>query len=118
MEFSLINLIAPLFALIMIANGISYFRRDQRTWRELLTWTFIWGGFGFLGAWPGSVDRLSGFLGIKSGLNVLIFSAIVILFYIVFQLITAYENLEMRLTKVIREQALKDAKCLLEQTKE
>lgn len=113
-DFTLLNLIAPLFAILMIMKGFSHFRRGEKTWREMITIACVWGLFGYIGAWPGSVDRLSGFLGIKSGINVLIFSSIVILFYIVFQLMIAYEQVEMRLTRVVRAIALKDAQCQLE----
>lgn len=109
--FSLINLIAPVFASIMILQAYSRFKRGQKTWRELLAWTVFWGGFGYIGGWPSVVDRFAGFLGVKSGLNVLIFSSLVILFYIVFQLMVAYEQLEMRMTQIVRSIALQDAAC-------
>mgnify|MGYP002132315586 CR=1 FL=1 len=79
---------------------------------SLATAFIIIGVFAFIGLWPSSVEGLSGFLGIKSGLNVIIFSSIAVLFFIVFQLILAYEVLEMRLTRVVRETALKDPQCL------
>lgn len=109
MNFTLFNLIAPIFALVMIGKAISHFRRNRKTWREIIAIVLFWGVFGYIGSVPGSVDALSGFLGVKSGINVIIFSGLVILFYIVFQLLMAYEQLEMRLTKVIREIALRDA---------
>ena len=108
----LLNILAPLLGLIMIAKAFSRFRRGEKTWRELLLWIVIWGVFAFIGLWPSSVEGLSGFLGIKSGLNVIIFSSIAVLFFIVFQLILAYEVLEMRLTRVVRDVALKDPQCL------
>lgn len=109
--FSLFNLIAPVFALVMILQAYSMFNRGKKTWRELLAWTLVWGAFGYIGGWPSVVDRFAGFLGVKSGLNVLIFTSLVILFYIVFQLMVTCEQLEMRITQVVREAALKDAAC-------
>ncbi len=106
-----LNILAPLIGLMMIAKAYSRYRRQEKTWRELFVWIVIWGVFGYVGLFPSSVEGLSGFLGIKSGLNVIIFSSIAVLFFIVFQLILACEVLEMRLTRVVREVALKDAQC-------
>ncbi len=108
----LLNILAPLLGLVMIAKAFSRFRRGEKTWRELVLWVVIWGVFAFVGLWPSSVEGLSGFLGIKSGLNVIIFSSIAVLFFIVFHLILACEVLEMRLTSVVRDIALKDPQCL------
>lgn len=108
----LLNILAPLLGIIMIAKAFSRYKRGEKTWRELLLWAVIWGVFGYIGLRPSSVEGLSGFLGIKSGLNVIIFSSIAVLFFIVFQLILACEVLEMRFTKVVREVALKDVQCL------
>jgi len=105
---NLFNIIVPLFALVMIAKAYSHFRRTEKSLREFITWIFIWGAIGYIGFNPDIVSRLSGFLGIKSGLNVIIFFSIIILFYIVFKLIIALEQTEMRITRLVRGMALKD----------
>lgn len=104
---NLFNIIVPLFALIMIAKAYSHFRRGEKSLREFVTWIFIWGSIGYIGFYPDIVSKLSGFLGIKSGLNVIIFFSLVILFYIVFKLIIALEQTEMRITRLVRGMALK-----------
>jgi hypothetical protein len=51
---------------------------------------------------------LSSITGIKKNENAATITAIGILFFIVFYMIMRLEELEQRLTKVIREQALED----------
>ncbi len=105
---NLFNILVPLFALVMIAKAYSHFRRTEKSLREFITWMLIWGAIGYIGFNPDIVMRLSGFLGIKSGLNVIIFFSIIILFYIVFKLIIAFEQTEMRITRLVRGMALKN----------
>ncbi len=110
MSFTIINLIAPVFALLMIGKAVSHYRRHEKTWREIVAIVLIWGAVGYLGGVPGSIDVVASFLGVKSGLSLIFFLGMTILFFIVFQLLMAYELLEMRLTKVVRELALKEAR--------
>ncbi|MBI5411640.1 DUF2304 domain-containing protein [Candidatus Peregrinibacteria bacterium] len=106
MNFTLYQLIVPLLALVMIAKAISRFRRGQQTWRELITWIFVWGAIGFFALFPKISDKLANFIGIKSGANAIITAALVILFYIVFKLLVTSENLESKITRLNRKIAL------------
>jgi len=107
-EFSIIALLTPLFSLLMILRAISLFRKRKQTGRELILWIVIWVGIGLVAFYPAVLDFLPPIVGMKSGLNFLIFFGFVILFYGVFRLFVKVEELEEKIVKMNREEALKD----------
>jgi len=106
MNFSLYQLIVPVLALLMIMKAISRFRRNEQSWREVITWVLVWGAIAFFALFPRVSDHFASAIGIKSGANAIITAALVILFYIVFKLLVSSENLEAKITKLNRKIAL------------
>lgn len=113
-EFSLIALLTPIFCLLMIFRAFSLFRKKKQTWREFFLWIFLWSGIALVAFWPELLDRLPPSIGIKSGVNVLIFFGFVVLFYGFFRLFTKVEDLERKFVDLNREMALRWEKDLKE----
>lgn len=105
-SLSLVGLLTPLFSLLMIFRSVSLFQRKKQSWRELLVWIVVWGGIAFIALFPEILDRLPPVVGIKSGVNVLVFFGFVVLFYGFFRLFTKVEELEKTIVKMNRERAL------------
>ncbi|MDP3975780.1 MAG: DUF2304 domain-containing protein [bacterium] len=105
-ELSLVSLLTPLFSLLMILRSFSLYSRRKQTWRELLLWLVIWLGIGLVALFPQLLDSLPAFIGIKSGVNVLIFFGMVLLFYGFFRLMIKVEELEEKVVNMNRERAL------------
>ena len=108
-NFSLYQLLVPLFSIIMIAKAVSQFLHHKRTLRELLVLAFIWSGVSMVAVFPDfSMYWLSTFTGIKSGFNALIFFTLVVLVYGMLQLLIKMEDNERVLTELVRKIALRD----------
>jgi len=107
-EFSLIALLTPIFSVVMLLRAFSLFSRKKQTWRELLWWVFLWTGVGLVAFYPRILDQLPAFIGIKSGVNVLIFFGFLLLFYGFFRLFMKVEELEEKLVKMNRERAIEE----------
>jgi len=105
-DFSLIALLTPVFCILMIVRALSLFSKRKQTWRELLWWVVLWSGIGFVAFYPKMLDHLPAFIGIKSGVNVLIFFGFVLLFYGFFRLFIKVEELEEKMVRMNRERAL------------
>lgn len=108
-EFSLIAFLTPLFSMVMIGHALSLFQKGRQTWRELLLWLIIWMGIGMIALWPDVLDYLPPYVGIKSGVNILIFFGFVVLFYGFFRLFTKVEQLERKFVELNQELAEKNA---------
>jgi hypothetical protein len=108
-NFSLYQLLVPLFSLILIAKSVSQFLHHKRTLRELLVLSFIWAGISIVAVFPDfSMHWLSTFTGIKSGINALIFFVLVVLVYGLLQLLIKMEDNERVMTELVRKIALRD----------
>jgi hypothetical protein len=108
-NFSLYQLLVPLFSTIMIAKAVSQFLHHKRTFRELLVLCLIWAGISVVAVFPDfSMYWLSTLTGIKSGINALIFFALVILVYGLLQLLIKMEDNERVLTELVRKIALRE----------
>ncbi len=109
-EFSLIALLTPLFSVLMILRSFSLFQKRKQSWREFFLWVLIWSGIGIIAFWPELLDYLPPYIGVKSGVNVLIFFGFVMLFYGFFRLFAKVEDLERKFVNLNREIALKESK--------
>lgn len=105
---SLVALLTPIFSFFMIVRAVTLFSKKKQTWRELLLWIVLWSGIGLVAFYPSILDYLPPIIGIKSGVNVLIFFGFVLLFYGFFRLFIKVEELEEKIVKMNRERAIKD----------
>jgi hypothetical protein len=108
-QFTPYQIVVPFFSLIMLVYAWSLVLHQKKTIWEGLLWTVFWSALAYISLFPGSLQYLSSFTGIKKNENAATITAIGILFFIVFYLVMRLEELERRLTKVVREQALKEA---------
>ncbi len=103
------QIVVPLFSLLMIAYAWNLVMRQKKSLWEGLLWTIFWAGIGCIAIIPSSLQYLSAITGIQNNASAATFTAIVILFFILFYIIVRLEEIEQRLTKIIRSQALRDA---------
>lgn len=103
----LYNILVPLFALFMLMRVFSNFARGNRTGRELLFWLVFWGGFGFLGSQPELLSAIARRLGFETGANALFAFAFLVLFYGFGRLMMIVEDMESKLTQLVRVEALR-----------
>jgi len=107
-HFSLVGLLTPIFSLLMVFRAFSLYSKRKQSGRELLLWIVLWFGIGLVAIYPAVLDVLPPIVGIKSGINVLIFFGFVVLFYAVFRLLVKVEDLEEKLVKMNRERAFRE----------
>lgn len=109
-EITPYQLVVPLFSLVMVLYAWSLVMRQKKTMWEGMLWTLFWSAIAYIAFSPSSLQYLSTITGIKKNENAATITAIGILFFVVFYMIMRIEELEQRLTKVIREKALGDSK--------
>lgn len=69
----------------------------------------FWSAIAYISIEPSSLQYLSVITGIKKNENAATITAIGVLFFVVFYMIIRLEELEQRLTKIVRDRALADA---------
>lgn len=105
---SIFQIILALVAIFFLASGILKFikRAKSQTFFKLLMTIIIWGSIFFFSLFPKTAQGLSSTLGLGENLNTLIFIGFVIIFIIVFKLLSIIERLERNISEIVRKEAL------------
>ncbi len=108
-EFTPYQVVVPLFSFLMLAYAWNLVVRQKKTIWEGGLWTIFWCAIAYISLVPSSLQYLSSITGIKKNENAATITAIGVLFFMMFYFIIRLEEMEQRLTKIVREKALKDA---------
>ncbi len=102
----LINIIMILFGLFLFIVG--YFNRKRKTLNEeLILLSYITGFFIILfSLFPSTMNRIAKLTGVSRGVDLLTYISIPLLFYLVILLYVKVSELNEKLTKIVREDAI------------
>jgi len=105
---SIYQLILTAIALLFLSNGLLKFihRERSQTLFKLFLTLIIWGSILFLSLFPKTAQQLSSTIGLGENLNTLIFIGFVIVFIIIFKLLSLIEKLEHNVSEIVRKEAL------------
>lgn len=109
MQFTTYQIVVPLIAIVAILYAWNLTMRQRKTIWESLLWTLFWGGIAVIAIEPGMLSYLTAVTGIKSQANAILVTMLGILFFMTFYMVVRIEEMEQRLTRVIRTIALRDA---------
>lgn len=74
---------------------------------EALAWSVVWVGGIAVTLIPKITERLASVFGVGRGVDLVVYAAVAVLFFLVFKLFVSLERLERKLTDVVRNDALK-----------
>lgn len=105
----LYQIIILFIAIFMIYGGIEKFLRQQtgQTFLKLGARLFVWGGMAIVVMFPTLSNTLAGLIGIEGNINAVILTGFILVFLMIFKLLSAIERLEQQMTLLTREDALK-----------
>jgi len=100
MNITTLSLILLIFSVYSIVDRIIRFIRKEQNQSvfKLVATIFIWGGISYIALFP------------IHNSNTLIFFGFIVVFFILFRLLSILEKNERLLTEIIRKEALKDLK--------
>lgn len=106
---SIIRWVLIILSLAIIGDRfIRFLKREAgQTVFKLITAFFIWGAVLIISIFPDFAYYISGKLGMGKNLNTLIFFGFVVVFMILFKILSMIEKLEKEITKIVREIAMK-----------
>ena len=103
-----LQIIVTLFIVIVVFRLINKFKENLLKISEFLGWLLIW-LLVLVAFWlPWTTSYLAKLLGIGRGVDLAIYVAILILFYLVFRIYLRLDNQRKDLTKIVRELGLKN----------
>ncbi|MFH0770849.1 MAG: DUF2304 domain-containing protein [Candidatus Peregrinibacteria bacterium] len=103
------QILAPAGSIIAILYAWNLVVRGKKTLWEAVLWTGFWGIVALIALFPNAVVYLTTVTGIQDRQTAVVITFLGILFFIVFALVIRLEELEQRLTHIVRQSALKDA---------
>jgi len=106
----IISIIMIVFALFAYAAVVHRVRKGEITKGEFIFWSVVWFGVIIVALIPSFASAIADFFGIGRGVDVLIYVAILVLFYLIFRVYVKLEKIEQEVTLLVRKIALSKKK--------
>ena len=95
---------------IMIYQGVKGFakRESGKTFLKLFVRIIVWGGMVLIALFPSFTEILARIIGLEGNINAVILTGFLLIFVIIFKLISIIEKMEQNISKLTRNEAIKD----------
>lgn len=106
----LIQIITIIVVLFLITRVGAKFKRRDITFKEALFWAILWFGVGVVVLYPALADRIASYIGLQTatGIDLVVYIAVALAFYLIFRLFVHIERVERDITKIVRHLSLRD----------
>lgn len=105
MEFPLFSIIVAIFAVFAMSRALFRMRDRELTARDAIFWLLFWVFAFIFSLLPWMMTPVAQFFGIGRGVDLFVYTAIVLIFYLIFRLYVRMDNLNAQMTKIIRATA-------------
>ncbi len=106
----LIQILLPLFFIFAAIKAIGKYKKGDITLGMMFIWLLVWIVGVVVVLTPNSTFYAARFLGVTRGADAVVYSALAVLFFVVFRMLVSVEKLKREVTKLTRELALRDKK--------
>jgi hypothetical protein len=112
MSINIYQIVVVVISALMIFQGFRRFikRKEGQTILKLLIRIAVWGGMAIITIFPRLIHLMAKTLGIIDNMNAVILTGFLLVFLMIFKLLSAIERLEQQISEVTRKEALKDVK--------
>jgi small membrane protein len=110
MEITIIQILIVLFVIFAWSRVFLRMRDKDIGLGEFILWSIIWVTILIITIFPVTINFLSGIVGIGRGIDLAVYTSIILLFYLMFRLYVKADSQNRELTKVVRELAIKNVK--------
>ena len=106
----LIQIIVSIFLILIIIKTLARKKSKELSLKETIAWLIVWIGTGIIFWFPQYTTRIANILGIGRGADLITYSAIIVLAYLIFRIFIHLDRIEKNITKLTREDALDNVK--------
>lgn len=105
---SLYQIIIVGISSVMLFQGTrEFFKRESgQTFLKYFTRLIVWGGMGLIAIYPNSTMCLAKFFGFVDNMNAVVIIGFLLVFLIIFKLLSAIEKIEQNISELTRKEAL------------
>jgi hypothetical protein len=93
---------------VMLFQGVKeFFKREAgQTFLKLAVRVIVWGGMALVAIYPNFTIVVAKFLGIEGNINAAILTGFLLVFLIIFKLLSTIEKIEQNVSELTRKEAL------------
>lgn len=106
----MIQIIFIVFFLFAIYKVVARYRAQELTFKEAVLWVVFWIGAGVIVITPNSTFYFAHLFGITRGADLVVYSALALIFFIIFKLMIRIEKLQRDITLLTRKKTLDEVK--------
>jgi hypothetical protein len=107
---SIIQILAFIFVTFAASRAVLRAKDKKIKIFELFFWLGIWGGLIVVVFFPGLTSYAAELVGIGRGIDVIVYTSVGLLYYLIFRLYVKLEDSEREITQLVREIALMQKK--------
>lgn len=94
---------------MLIQAFLKFVKRETgQTFLKFAVRVIVWGGMATVAIYPNSTRTIAHFMGFEENMNAVIIIGFVLIFLIIFKLLSAIEKIEENITELTRKEALKE----------
>jgi hypothetical protein len=110
MKFHVYQIAISIISAIMIYKGIASYIKGEtgQTFLKVSVRVIVWGGMAFIAIFPEFTRIVAKVIGIEGNINAVILTGFLLIFLMMFKLLSAIEKLEQGLSEVTRKEALNE----------
>ena len=105
-----IQIIILLFILFALSRVVLRYKDSAITRKEFFFWALFWLVAGTAVLLPQTTSIAASFVGIGRGVDLAIYVALILVFYILFRIFVRLEQMERNITKLVRKMGMEEAK--------
>lgn len=102
----LIQILLILGFVLVFAITWRRFSQNIITFKETLLWSFLWLSGVAVTLYPGLTERLASLFGVGRGVDLVLYLAVAIQFFLIFKLFILNEQTERKITNLVEREAL------------
>ena len=119
MKISLYQVLVVAVSAVMLFTGIKDFakRETGQTVLKLFVRIVVWGGMALVAIYPDVTILLARIIGIEGNINAVILTGFLLIFLIIFKLLSAIEKIEQNVSELTRRDAIQQLPAQAEKLK-
>ncbi len=103
-----LKVIITIFVILSIIKLIKQKKDNKITSFSFLLWFILWLIVALVFYIPEATSYLANIVGIGRGVDLVVYTSIIILFYLLFRIFVHLNKIDREITKIVREKAIKD----------
>jgi hypothetical protein len=107
-NYLIIQIIASVFLIFALLKVFWKYKGKQISFKEFFFWALLWVVIGVVFWLPQTTSFFANILGIGRGVDLVIYTSIVLIFYLIFRIFIRLDKQQQEITKIVRSLALTD----------